>query len=135
MTRKCDHKDTPTDPIRLLLVDDEKGFTDVLAKRMSKRHIQVEKAFSGTEAIQKLRNKDFDIAVLDLKLGDMDGIDILKIFKKMVPGLKVMMLTGHGSEEAAQQGIAHGAVDYLTKPFDINELVRKIQQACHGGAG
>ncbi len=115
--------------IKLLLVDDEKGFADVIAKRMSKRDIDVTKAYSGTEALQAIRKADFDVAVLDLKMEDMDGIEILKIFKKMDPDLAVIMLTGHGSEEAAKNGIKFGAFDYLTKPCDLEELLAKIREA------
>ncbi len=115
--------------IKLLLVDDEKGFVDVIAKRMSKRNIDVTKAYSGTEALKALRMTDFDVAVLDLKMEDMDGIEILKLFKKIVPDLPVIMLTGHGSEAAARDGIKFGAFDYLTKPCDFEELIVKIKEA------
>ncbi|MFC1813032.1 response regulator [Thermodesulfobacteriota bacterium] len=116
-------------PIKLLLVDDEKGFANVIAKRMSKRNIEVVKAFSGSKAIQTLRKEDFDLAVIDLKMEDMDGIEVLKIFKKMDPHIVVIMLTGHGSEDAARQGIEYGAFDYLTKPCDFEELLAKIKEA------
>ena len=115
--------------IKLLLVDDEKGFADIIAKRMSKRDIDVTKAYSGVEALQAIRKADFDVAVLDLKMEDMDGIEILKIFKKMDPDLAVIMLTGHGSEKAARDGIKFGAFDYLTKPCDLEELLAKIREA------
>ena len=120
-------------PIKLLLVDDEKGFVNVVAKRMSKRNIDVTKAYSGTEALQTLRKADFDVAVLDLKMEDMDGIEVLKILKKMDPDLSVIMLTGHGSEEAAKDGIKFGAVDYLKKPCDFEELVEKIKKIHNAG--
>jgi DNA-binding NtrC family response regulator len=116
--------------IKLLLVDDEKGFADVISKRMSKRNIDVTKAYSGTEALQALRTADFDVVVLDLKMEDMDGLEILKIFKKIVPDLSVIMLTGHGSEAAAREGIQYGAFDYLTKPCDFEALISKIKAAC-----
>jgi len=116
-------------PIKILLVDDEKGFVDVISKRMSKRNIKVTRAYSGTEALQALRREDFDVTILDLKMEDMDGIEILKIFKKIVPDLPVIMLTGHGSEEAARDGIRFGAFDYLTKPCDFEELMAKIKEA------
>jgi DNA-binding response OmpR family regulator len=119
-----DHK-----PIRLLLVDDEKGFVDVLSKRLEKRNIHAAQAYSGSEGIQLLRRADFDVAVLDLKLEDMGGIEILKIFKKMDPHMPVIMLTGHGSEKASKEGLRHGAFDYLTKPHELAELVAKINQA------
>ena len=114
-------------PIRLLLVDDEQAFADVIAKRMARRNIAVTLAYSGTEALQALKKADFDVAVLDLKMEDMNGLEVLRIMKKMDPDLSVIMLTGHGSEEAAHNGIKLGAVDYLTKPCDFEELVEKIK--------
>jgi DNA-binding response OmpR family regulator len=114
--------------IKILLVDDEKGFVDVISKRMSKRNIEVTKAYSGKDALQALRKADFDAVVLDLKMEDMDGIEVLKIFKKIAPDLPIIMLTGHGSEEAARDGIRFGAFDYLTKPCDFDELIMKIQE-------
>jgi DNA-binding NtrC family response regulator len=119
--------------IKLLLVDDEKGFANIIGKRMSKRDIDVTKAYSGAEALQAIRKADFDVAVLDLKMEDMDGIEILKIFKKMDPDLSVIMLTGHGSEAAAKDGIKFGAFDYLTKPCDLEELMNKIHEAVQSG--
>jgi len=118
-----------TEKVRLLLVDDEVGFVDVLKKRLTKRGYAVGSAASGAEAIQVLRNQDFDVAVLDLKLGDMDGIEVLDVFKKMVPDLPVIMLTGHGSEQAAREGMAKGAYDYLLKPCDLDDLLAKIREA------
>jgi DNA-binding NtrC family response regulator len=115
--------------IKILFVDDERGFVDVIAKRMSKRNIRVTRAYSGTEALQALRKEDFNVTILDLKMEDMDGIEILKIFKKIAPDLPVIMLTGHGSEEAARDGIRFGAFDYLTKPCDFEELIVKIKDA------
>jgi DNA-binding NtrC family response regulator len=115
--------------IKLLLVDDEEGYVKVLSNRMGKRSIDVTKALSGTEGIQALRKEDFDVAVVDLKMEDMDGIEVLKVFKKMVPAMPVIMLTGHGSEKAAKDGIESGAFDYLIKPCDLGELVEKIREA------
>ena len=117
------------EPVRLLLVDDERGFVDIISKRMGKRNIEVTKAFSGTEGIRALRGQDFDVAVLDLKMEDMDGIEVLKIFKKIVPEMPVIMLTGHGSEQAAREGIQFGAFDYLTKPCELEDLIGKIHAA------
>ena len=118
-----------SDPIRLLLVDDEKDFVNILTKRIRRRNIDVAKAFSGAEAIQALRAQEFDVAVLDLKMEEMDGIETLKVLKIMDPRLAVIMLTGHGSAEAAEQGIRMGAYDYLTKPCELEELLEKIMEA------
>jgi DNA-binding NtrC family response regulator len=117
------------EPIRLLLVDDEKGYVHVLSNRLSRRNIDVKKTYSGQEAIQALRGQDFDVAVLDLKMEDMDGIEVLKILKKLDPNLEVIMLTGHGSEQAAREGIEFGAFDYLSKPCELEQLLAKIQEA------
>jgi DNA-binding NtrC family response regulator len=122
-------KSINSNPIRLLLVDDEKDFVNILSKRIKRRNIDVAKAFSGAEAIQALRGQEFDVAVLDLKMEDMDGIEVLKMFKIMDPKLAVIMLTGHGSAEAAEQGIKLGAFDYLTKPCELEDLLEKIMAA------
>ena len=122
-------KKIDSDPVRLLLVDDEKDFVNILSKRIKRRNIDVAKAFSGAEAIQALRGQEFDVAVLDLKMEDMDGIEVLKMLKIMDPKLAVIMLTGHGSAEAAEQGIKMGAFDYLTKPCGLEELLEKIMEA------
>lgn len=78
-----------------------------------------------------LRRHDFDAAVLDLKMNDMDDLEVLKVFKKMMPELGVIMHTGHGSEQAASEGIEFGAFDYLTKPCEIEELAEKITGAAN----
>ncbi len=122
--------DPQKERIRVLLIDDEAGYVDVLANRMIRRGLDVTKAYSGSEAIQILRGNDFDVAVLDLKMEDMDGIEVLKVLKKMDPNLMVLMLTGHGSETAAREGMAFGAFDYLTKPCELQELLAKIHEAC-----
>ena len=117
--------------IRLLLVDDEADFVNVLSKRISRRNIEVTMACSGSEAIQALRGREFDVAVLDLKMEDMNGLEVLKIFRIMDPKLAVIMLTGHGSAKAAQKGIELGAYDYLTKPCELEKLLEKILAAYH----
>jgi len=116
-------------PVRLLLVDDEEGFVDILSKRIRRRNIDVTAAYSGSEAIRAMRQREFDVAVLDLKMEDMDGLEVLKVFKIMDPRLAVIMLTGHGSAEAARQGMAMGAFDYLTKPCALEDLLKKIKAA------
>ena len=119
---------------RILLVDDEEGYVAVLAKRLGKRDFMVKTALSGAEAIRILRNESFDLTVLDLKMEDMDGIEVLKVFKAMEPAMPVIMLTGHGSETAAREGIRFGAFDYLIKPCDLSELVNRIREACRANS-
>ena len=118
-----------SDPVRLLLIDDEKDFVDIVSKRLKRRNMDIAKAYSGTEAIRVLHGQEFDVAVLDLKMEDMDGIEVLKVFKMMDPRLVVIMLTGHGSAEDAGRGLKLGAFDYLTKPCELEDLVEKIMAA------
>jgi len=115
--------------IKLLLVDDEEGYVDVLANRLKKRGLVVRKAYNGSQAIQALREDDFHVSVLDLKMEDMDGLEVLRIFRKIVPDMAVIMLTGHGSQEAAREGMRLGAFDYLTKPCEFDDLLSRIQEA------
>jgi DNA-binding NtrC family response regulator len=117
------------DRIKLLLVDDEHAYVNILAKRLTKRNFDVTATYSGIQGIQAARKEDFDVAVLDLKMEDADGIEVLKLFKKMAPKMEVIMLTGHGSEQAAREGVQFGAFDYLTKPCELDDLIVKINEA------
>ena len=119
--------------IKLLLVDDERNFVEVLFKRLSRRNIDVTTAFSGGEGIQALRKVDFDVAILDLKMEDMDGLDVLKVFKKMYPKMEVIILTGHESEQTARKGMKYGAFAYLSKPCEFEKLIDTIRTAAHAG--
>ncbi|MDY6825316.1 MAG: response regulator [Thermodesulfobacteriota bacterium] len=113
----------------LLLVDDEVDYVNVLANRLKRRGFEVETATGGAEAIQAVRRRDFDVAVLDLKMEGMDGLEVLKVFQKMDERMVVIMLTGHGSQTAARDGIRFGAFDYLIKPCSLEDLLDKIGEA------
>ena len=114
--------------IRLLLVDDEAGYVRVLANRLGKRGFVVTKTYGGTQALQAMRTHEFDAAILDLKMEDMDGFEVLKILKRLDPNLVIIILSGHGSEKAARDGVALGAFGYLTKPCEFEELLSMIHQ-------
>ncbi len=118
--------------LKVLLVDDELGYLEVLQKRMSKRNLEVTPVSSGTEAVQQARRQSFNVAVVDLKMEDMDGIEVLKVLKMMDPKMAVIILTGHGSEQAAREGMALGAFDYLTKPCELNDLLERIYASQKG---
>ena len=117
------------DVVRLLLVDDEEAYVNVLTNRLRKRGFDVTKSYGSADALQKLRLNEFDVIVLDLKMADMDGIEVLKIIKLMDPRIQVIMLTGHGSATACKQGMELGAFDYLTKPCELDSLIQKIREA------
>jgi DNA-binding NtrC family response regulator len=131
----AEREESQKETIRVLLVDDEIGFADILAKRLGRRGMTVTPVYTGTGAIKSIRKSDFDVAVLDLKMEDMDGIEVLKIFKKAYPEMAVIMLTGHGSVQAARDGLKEGAFDYLTKPCELEELEEKIREAARSREG
>jgi DNA-binding NtrC family response regulator len=114
---------------RILLVDDEKDFVEALAERLRNRNLHVTSAFNGEEALKVLKEYNFDVAIVDVRMPGMDGIDVLKEIKKLKPLTEVLMLTGHGTVETAIEGMKHGAFDYLMKPCEIGALLEKIQKA------
>ena len=125
----------PARPALMLLVDDEEEFATVMAKRLARRGPHVDTAFSGQEVVRLARSTEFDSAVVEIKMEVMDGVETLKTLKMLLPNIKVIMLTGHGSAENASQGMALGAYDYLTNPCDIAQLLTSIQQVLNEGQG
>ena len=123
------HQQQDQTQIRLLLVDDEQSFVNVLAKRLSRRGLEVTTALSGAEALRLMRKVEFDVMVLDLKMEEMSGLEVLKTVRIVAPETPVIMLTGHGSEQSAREVITLGASDYLLKPCDLDELLAKIIKA------
>ncbi|MCD6304968.1 MAG: response regulator [Deltaproteobacteria bacterium] len=114
----------------VLLVDDEVPFVETMTKRLEKRDLNVNTAFSGKEALEVLsKNRNTDVVILDVKMPGMDGIETLGEIKKAYPLTEVIMLTGHGTIESAIEGMKKGAYDYLMKPCDIDQLMRKVEEA------
>lgn len=114
----------------IMLVDDEVGFLDTMAKRLGKRELEVLKATSGQEALEQLgRHPLVDVVILDVKMPGLDGIETLREIKKEHPLKEVIMLTGHATVETAIDGMKLGAFDYLMKPCDIDELLSKVKEA------
>ncbi|MFC1856787.1 response regulator [Thermodesulfobacteriota bacterium] len=114
----------------ILLVDDEVPYVEAVAKRLSKRNIEIITAFSGEEALEKLeKNQMLDVVVLDVKMPGMDGPETLREIKKAYPLIEVIMLTGHATVESGIEGMKLGAFDYLMKPCDIEDLVDKVKEA------
>ena len=113
----------------ILLVDDEVVFTTNMTRLLTSRGYQVTPVKNGEEALAALKEKPFDVMVLDLKMPMMDGITTLQEMKKLNLLTEVLILTGHGSMDTAFQAIEMGAYDYVTKPCEIAELVSKIEAA------
>jgi CheY-like chemotaxis protein len=117
-------------PIRVLLVDDEDRFVLNLAKLLRGRGFEVSTAFDGASGVAAVeKNEGVDVVLLDVKMPGMDGIETLKRIKEISPETEVLMLTGHANVETGIAAMREGALDYLMKPCDIEDLVAKIGEA------
>ena len=118
------------DYFRVLIVDDEKAFVDTLVNRFNKRNIDTTGVSSGEEALELLKEKLFDVVILDIKMpGGIDGIETLREIKKIQPLSEIILLTGHGSVETSIEGMKLGAFDYILKPVKLEDLLIKMAQA------
>ncbi len=115
--------------ISVLFVDDERDFADIFALRLNKRGMNVDVAYSGDQALERVRNVAYDAVILDLNLGGESGQNVLLKLRELRPNLAVIILTGFGTIEATVEAVKHGAYDYMLKPCNIDELVQKIRAA------
>ena len=114
----------------VLLVDDETPFVEAMTRRLTKRDLSITPAFSGNEALKRLKeNEKIEVVILDVKMLGMDGIETLQEIRKRHPLVEVIMLTGHATVESAIDGMKWGAFDYLMKPCDIDILISKVSEA------
>lgn len=116
-------------PIRLLLADDEEDLVTFLAHRLRKRGLEVTLALSGSEAVSAATEMTFDVAVVDLKMPDMDGIQVIEQLKAMQPHMEVLMLTGHGGPDSAWEAGRLQAYRYILKPHDFEDLHDVVLEA------
>ena len=121
--------DERTSAIRLLLVDDEEDLVTFLGHRLRKRGLDVTMALSGAEATSAASNHTFDVAMVDLKLPDMDGTRVIEEIKAFQPFCEILMLTGHGSHDSAWEAGRLQAFRYLLKPYDFDDLHNLILEA------
>jgi DNA-binding NtrC family response regulator len=121
---------TPTPPpLHLLIVDDDNDLRETLVRRFQKQGLTVTSAASGEEALALTARGRWDVALLDLHLPGLSGIELLARLKEQQPDLEAILLTAHGSIETAIQAMKQGAYDYLTKPFHLPELEVHIDKA------
>jgi DNA-binding NtrC family response regulator len=113
----------------VLLVDDEEEFVETLAQRLEVREFDVTTALNGADALERLKDKEIDLVILDLQMPGVDGIAVLRKIKELKPLIEVIMLTGHATVETAIEGMKLGAFDFLIKPTETEELVEKINRA------
>lgn len=115
--------------MKVLIVDNEIEFASTLAERLRLRKIVTETAFSGLEGLTAVSTFHPDVMILDLRMPDMSGLDVLARVKALDPAIEVILLTGHGSFEDGISGMELGAFDYLVKPIDLVLLMEKITEA------
>lgn len=117
-----------THPISVLMVDDEKRFRETTRRILERNGFRTILAANGAEALKCL-DQSPDVAILDIRMPGMDGIETLKKIKAGHPLVEVILLTGHGSTETAVEGMKEGAFDYLMKPADFEDISEKLASA------
>ena len=115
--------------IRVLLIDDEETLLEYLSKRLLREGFTVKTTFSGEEAVEVAANDDFDVAVVDLKMPGIDGVETQQKLKKIQPFLQSIVLTGHGAIDTALESGRQDAFKYLLKPIEYDNLVETIREA------
>ena len=113
----------------LLIVEDDRPFLQRLARAMETRGFDVAQAASVAEGLGEVRGRDFDYAVVDMRLGDGNGLDVVEAIKKKSPGTRAVVLTGYGNIATAVTAVKLGAVDYLAKPADADDVFNALVQS------
>jgi len=106
----------------ILIVDDEKSLLDLLSHVFRKEGYGVRTSLSGARALEILEKEDIDLVVTDIKMPQLSGMDVLKTVKARDPEIPVVMITAYGSVQQAVDALKSGALDYVVKPFDVEEL-------------
>lgn len=114
--------------MKILVVDDEVEVANFLCVFLERLGLNAEKAICGREALEAFIRNRPDWVFLDIKMPDMDGIEVLKKMKEIYPDIKAMMITGRNDEATQSEAQALGASDYLIKPIDLDDLLEKIKK-------
>jgi DNA-binding NtrC family response regulator len=115
--------------IKLLIVDDEEDFLATIAERLGMRDFDITTASEGNLAVKAAKKGKFDVAILDINMPGMDGMEVLENLKKKHKFLEVIMLTGHGAIDSAVEATKLGAYAYLEKPYDFENLLEVLKNA------
>jgi len=126
---KSDTIELTSIPISVLIVDDDEAHAQAVAESLSRINCECTVATSGEAGAAHIEEESYDVVVTDLKMDDVDGLEILRKTKEELPEAEVILLTGHGSINSAVTAMQHGAYTYLTKPLDINELRIAVEKA------
>jgi DNA-binding response OmpR family regulator len=115
--------------IRVLLVDDEEEFVSTLSERLSLRDIEADWVVSAEQALNKIEHTEYDLAVLDVKMPRVSGIELRRMLHEKCPDMRFIFMTGHGSEQDFHAGSSEaGAEYYLVKPVHIEDLMTKMKE-------
>ena len=116
-------------PQKVLIVDDEKDFLDIIAERMLARGMDVSTATSAEDALNMVEEESFDVVILDFMMPALDGFKALKLMKAKRPDVQIILLTGSVPDEKHMEAKALGALDVIEKPPDLKDLIQKIKNA------
>jgi len=116
-------------PIRILVVDDEESIRRLMEKELNSMRRNVCSADNARHALELIERQQFDVIILDIRLPDGDGIDLLEKFKQAIPDVEVILITGYGNVENAVEAMKLGAYDYLTKPFTLDRVELVVEKA------
>jgi DNA-binding response OmpR family regulator len=114
---------------KLLVVDDEVFVRELLAEYFTKLNYQVRTAGSAAEALQQIGMEDFHVALIDLRMPDAGGIDVLRAVRKTADDLSIIIMTGYPTVDSAIEAMRAGAYDYVVKPFRLKELDNIVTKA------
>lgn len=113
---------------KILVVDDEEGIRNSLAAYLKMEDYEVDKAASGKEAVEKIRQSKFNIILLDINMPEMDGLDALKIIKSIDFSIQVIMMTAYSTFDKTMRSLEYGATDYILKPFEnLSEILHLVK--------
>lgn len=126
-TKTDDPADLSGIPIRVLIVDDDEAHAQAVAQSLERIACDCTVANSGKRGVALIESENFDVVVTDMKMDDVDGLEILAKTKEELPDAEVIVVTGHGSITSAVTAMQHGAYTYLSKPLDIGELRRRAK--------
>ncbi|WP_029896524.1 response regulator [Desulfohalovibrio reitneri] len=117
--------------MKILLVDDEVELVSTLRERLQLRGVDADYVTSAKDAMEAVENKEYDLAVLDVKMPRMSGIELKRELESRRPGMRFIFITGHGSQEDYRVGSSEGDF-YLVKPVQLATLMQKAKQALGG---
>lgn len=119
-------------PEKVLIVDDEREFLEVIAERIGARGIEVETATSAEDALRLVAQESFDVVIMDFMMPALDGFRALKMMKANQPEAQIILLSGDVPDDKRREARAFGALDVIEKPPDLKELIEKIKKVKKG---